>query len=365
MEKNIKPRTKVLHIVEAFGGGVYEIIKDLSNNLSDKYEIIIEYEERKELPKNFKEEFNQSIKFVEVSNFTRSIKPIKDIKALKEINKIIKDEKPDIIQLHSSKAGILGRLARKYKAKLFYVPHGFAFLKQDDNIIKRKIYWMIEKITAIYNKKCTIIACSQGEYEEAKKLNKNSIEIDNGISIEKIQKEIKDKEHTINWDNIIVCTVGRIDYQKNPQQFNDIARKFPNIKFKWIGDGHLRQILEQKNIEIMGWIIKKDVLKEVGSSDIFILTSLWEGMPVALLEAMYMKKICIVSNVIGNRDVIKNNENGYIANNTEEFCKIIDNIIKTRKDTVSKNAHSDIIKKYSIKTMSENYQKLYERELKC
>ena len=67
--------------------------------------------------------------------------------------------------------------------------------------------------------------------------------------------------------------------------FNEIAKNFPNIQFTWIGDGELRSELTSKNITITGWLERKDVLKELNNNDIFILTSLWEGLPISLLEA--------------------------------------------------------------------------------
>lgn len=362
MKKNKTSNKKILHIVEAFGGGVYQIIKDLTNGLTEDYEIIIAYGKRNELPSNFKNDFNNKIRFVEIVNFTRNINMIKDFKALREVNKLIKNEKPDIVQLHSSKAGAIGRLANVHNIKMYYVPHGFSFLKQDDNILKRKIYWVIEKILAIINRKCTIVACSKGEYDEAIKLNKNSKQINNGILIKKIEEETKELKHIIDWNNITVCTVGRIDYQKNPKQFNEIAKEFKNVKFKWIGEGVLRDQLTEDNISITGWLDRKEVLKEVNDSDIFILTSLWEGMPVSLLEAMYMKKICIVSDVIGNRDVINDRVNGYIATNTEEFKKNVRNILNIKEEKVSENAYNDIIQKYNIMSMINKYKELYERK---
>lgn len=175
-------KKKVLEIVESFGGGVYAVINDLCNGLSDDYDIVIAYGRRKETPINFKENFKYNIRFIEVKNFTRKIDFKKDFFALKELKNVIKTEKPDIIHMHSSKAGVLGRFAasgRKYK--MLYNPHGFSFLKQDDSKLKRLIYKTIEKIMTIINPKCTIVGCSQGEYEEAKKLSKNSICINNGI----------------------------------------------------------------------------------------------------------------------------------------------------------------------------------------
>ena len=113
--------------------------------------------------------------------------------------------------------------------------------------------------------------------------------------------------------------------------FNEIAEKFPEIQFTWIGDGDLKNELISTNIKITGWKERKEVLKILNDNDIFILTSLWEGLPLSLLEAMYMKKICIVSDVIGNRDVIKNGKNGFIIKNSQDLEKIIKKYIKTNQ----------------------------------
>lgn len=354
-------KRKILHIVEAFGGGVFTVLCDLLNGLTDEYEVVVAYSLRPQTPDNFKEYFNENIKFVEVKNFTRSINPSKDIKALNEIKEIVKEVKPDIVHLHSSKAGILGRIGiHDKKVKMFYNPHGFSFLKLDDSKLKRLIYWMIEKGTALINKKCTIVGCSKGEYEEAKKLNKNSICINNGINIEKLKEETKElKEKEIDHKHLKVCTVGRIGFQKNPKIFNEIAKSLPELEFTWIGDGELREELTSPNIIITGWKERKEVLKILNDNDIFILPSLWEGLPISLLEAMYMKKACIVSDVIGNRDVVINLKNGYICNTNVEYIEFISKLDTNKLNEMVKNAYKDVTEKYSTKKMIEQYKKYY------
>ncbi len=355
-------KKKVLHIVEAFGGGVFTVLCDLINGLSDEYEIVIAYSLRPQTPKDFKKYFNENVKFIEVKNFTRSINLKKDLKALKEIRNIVKEEKPDVVHLHSSKAGILGRLGiHGKKIKKFYNPHGFSFLKLDDSRLKRFIYKMIEKGAAIVNPRCTIVGCSKGEYEEAKKLNKNSVCINNGINIEKLEQETKKlTEKKIDYDNLKICTVGRIGFQKNPKLFNEIAQNFPNLQFTWIGDGELRNELTSPNIKITGWKERKEVLQELNNNDIFLLTSLWEGLPISLLEAMYMKKICIVSNVIGNRDVIKNQKNGYVCDGKEEFIYNLKNINEDKTSNLITNAYDELINEYDEKKMIKKYKELYQ-----
>ena len=182
-------KKKVIHIVEAFGGGVFTVLSDLCNGLEDEFEIVIAYSLRQQTPVNFKDYFPHNVKFIEVENFTRNINPVKDLKALKEIRSIVKKEKPDILHLHSSKAGILGRIGiHDKRIKMLYNPHGFSFLKLDDSFFKRFIYRMIEKCTAIINHKCTIVGCSKEEYEEARKLNKNSICINNRNRFKKVRR---------------------------------------------------------------------------------------------------------------------------------------------------------------------------------
>lgn len=351
-------KKKILHIVESFGSGVFSFLVDLVNNTQEEYDITIAYGNRKETPSNFKEYFSNKIKFIEVKNFVRNINVVKDTKALFELKKIIKYVNPDIVHLHSSKAGFLGRFSTNCKKRMvLYNPHGFSFLMQDNSKIKRLVYWLIEKVSTI--KKCTIIGCSNGEYEEALKLTKNAICINNGIDIQKLESETNHLQYSkVDYDNLKICTIGRIGYQKNPKQFNEIAEKFPKFKFTWIGDGDLKEELTSKNIEITGWKRREEVLKILNDNDVFILTSLWEGLPISLLEAMYLKKICIVSNCIGNRDVIINNENGFIFNDIEEIEEIIKSI-NNNYEKICIQAKNDIINNYNIKIMTSEYKKIY------
>lgn len=355
-------KKKILYIVESFGSGVFTFLVDLINKLDNEYEIVIAYGERKETLKNFRDYFSNKVRFIKVENFVRSINVKKDFKALKEVKEIIKNEKPDIIHLHSSKAGVIGRLAiSAKKVKMFYNPHGFSFLKLDDSKLKRTIYWLIEKIMTIINRKCIIIGCSQGEYEEARKLSKKSICINNGINIEKLDEETKElNERVIEYKKIKICTSGRIGNQKNPVMFNEIAKQFPNMEFTWIGDGEQRNKLTSPNINITGWKSRKEVLRILNDNDIFILTSLWEGLSISLLEAMYMRKVCIVSNVIGNRDVIQDGVNGYIANNIDDFCSIIDDMINSRDvENIKENAKLDVTNEFNAVDMIEKYKREY------
>ena len=167
----------------------------------------------------------------------------------------------------------------------------------------------------------------------------------------------------IDYNNVKICTVGRIGFQKNPRMFNEIAEKFPNLQFTWIGDGELRKELTSSNIKITGWKNREEVLKELNKNDIFILPSLWEGLPISLLEAMYMKKICIVSNVIGNKDVIEEGENAFISKNLDNYISIIDKVKKMENKVIKiqEKEYQDILNVYNIEEMIKKYVEEYEK----
>lgn len=144
-------KKKILYIVEAMGGGVFTYIVDLANELVNKYDMYIAYAVRKQTPKNYKDYFDKRIHLIEVKNFGRAINPTKDIAAFFEVKKIAAEVKPDVIHLHSSKAGAIGRVAFDGKIPMFYTPHGYSFLMENCNPTKRRVFKLIESVCAKRN----------------------------------------------------------------------------------------------------------------------------------------------------------------------------------------------------------------------
>jgi glycosyltransferase involved in cell wall biosynthesis len=385
-------KKKVLHIVEAMGGGVFTYLVELANGTCDEFDITIAYGLRDETPKDYESYFDDKIKLICVKNFTRGLNPIKDTGAWLELRKIIDEVNPDIMHMHSSKAGAIGRIMFSgKKRKMFYTPHGYSFLMQDISPVKRKIFKAIEYLCGM--KKCTTVACGESEWEQSKSVTDKSIFISNGINIERLQRVIDStedlkedaensetniedaKERTLNSEQnradiqnngltdgkkITVYTVGRINDQKNPELFNKIAKKLPQIEFVWIGDGEKRSTLTSANIRVTGWMDNYSAMKLAREYDLFVLASRYEGLAISLLEAMYMKKTCIVSNVVGNRDVIMNNYNGYVCNNVEEFVEVISMLDKDGVEKrIGENAHKDILGHFNSNWLVEKYTELY------
>lgn len=359
-ELHMAERKKILFVVEAMGGGVFTYIVDLANELVNIYDMYIAYAIRKQTPADYKDYFNKRIHLIEVKNFERSINPVKDIKAFFEIKKIEKEIKPDVIHLHSSKAGALGRWAfNGKKIPLFYTPHGYSFLMQNYNASKRFVYRMMETICGKRN--CTTISCSEGEHQESLKLAKRAMYVNNGINIKELQGLI-DSVDTEQNHPFTVFTLGRICYQKNPVLFNQVALAMPDVKFLWIGDGELRSELTAPNIKITGWIKREEALKYSFYGNVFVLTSLWEGLPISLLEAMYMKKLCVVSNVIGNHDVIHNDLNGFVCENINDYVRVIKKAMNEDVTMLVENAYLDILREYNTEVMTLQYDKIYRAE---
>lgn len=317
------PVLKVVHIIEALGGGVYTYFKDLSDFFGDDEQnraiktTIIYSGNRKEIdPENIKKDFSDGVDLIEI-NMTREFSPIQDLKSTFKLWKELKKINPDIIHLHSSKAGVLGRIAHFFlfsKKKLFYTPHGYAFLRTDISSFKKKLYWQIEKmIQQLFGG--TTIACGDTEYEIAKTIGDSKL-VRNGIDIDSVAESFTVPKN----EKITVGIMARITAARNPALFNKIALRFPDYHFVWIGDGELKPLITAPNIRITGWITdRKKVLKELNDIDIYMQISLWEGLPIAVLEAMALQKPVIATNIIGNKDAVLHNHTGFLFTEIDEL----------------------------------------------
>ncbi len=319
--------THILHITETFATGVYVYLKDLTNYFENNgsFKTTIIYSgKRIETEKNrFHKDFSENVELFEV-NMVREISPKTDFESIREIIKIIKEVKPHIIHCHSAKAGIIGKIASIFypNVNVFYTPHGYSFLREDVSLFKKKLYYSIEKLSSVFLPGTTI-ACGETEFIYAKKLGKAKL-VRNGVNISEVRNYALKSEKTV----FTIGSVGRISFQKNPELFNDIAQLFPNIKFIWVGEGDLHSKLISSNIEVTGWKTREDVIAIVDSFDIYIQTSIWEGLPITIIEAMSLGKPIIATNVIGNKDTVIHAENGFLCDTLNSFESSINKLIQ-------------------------------------
>lgn len=352
---------KIVHVMECFAGGTFEFLVQLTQKLN-KIEHIIIYGIRENTPKDFKKKFPLQTIFVPWKMAQREINFIQDIKALTELISIIKEiENKDIIHLHSSKAGFLGRIAAcliGLSRKTIYTAHGVSFLRTDVSKGKKQIYILLEKMANWCGGQ--IIACSKSEGEEFQRYGiKNVRVIHNGIEIIDILLKELNKE-------IIVGTIARISSQKNPSLFNWIAQQYQEnrqVKFLWIGDGELRAELRATNIEITGWISKQSVKKQLQRVDIYLSTSLWEGLPLGVLEAMVQEKPVVLSDCVGNKDLVENKLNGFLFRQKEEALEGLNFLVNdcATRYQYGRESRQKAIRFFSLDKMSSEYLNIYKK----
>ncbi|MBB1139440.1 glycosyltransferase [Myroides sp. WP-1] len=317
---------RIIHIVESFGGGVYSYFKDLALFFSQYPDIetyIIYSNKRKEITQDqIDQDFPSSIRLIPIE-MERELRPLQDIRSTFALRRTIKQLQPDVIHLHSSKAGVIGRWAcfmLQFKRKVFYTPHGYSFLRQDISPTKQKLFYSIEKLTQLIFGGTTI-ACGDTEYKIAQRIGR-SLLVRNGIDLSHLNQHYIEKENSSS--QLVIGTIGRISYQKNPALFNAVALLFPQHQFIWIGDGELRHQLTAPNITISGWFTNNTaVFPYLNQLDLYIQTSLWEGLPIAVLEAMAFRKPIIATDVIGNNDIVQPQYNGFLFTKETDLLPLI------------------------------------------
>ncbi|MFD1603228.1 glycosyltransferase [Flavobacterium artemisiae] len=314
---------RVVHIVEALEGGVYSYFKDLSDffgneEIRQKKETTIIYSGHRNGVDQAKvnAEFSTSVQLIHI-DMVREIAPFQDLKSIFKLTQILRKINPDIIHLHSSKAGVLGRTSSFLlfrKKKIFYSPHGYAFLRTDISNRSRKLYMLIEKsFQRIFGG--TIIACGDTELEIAKEIGPVKL-IRNGVDISNIRQYFLPHQNK----KLTIGILGRITAARNPELFNKIALRFPDFDFIWIGGGEEAHSITAPNIKITDWILdKKTVFSTLNSIDIYLQTSLWEGLPIAVLEAMVLEKPVVATNIIGNKDAVVHNKTGFLFDDIREL----------------------------------------------
>lgn len=120
-------------------------------------------------------------------------------------------------------------------------------------------------------------------------------------------------------------------------------------------------MLDAPNIQVTGWTDRKEALRLASQANCFLLVSLWEGLPISLLEAMYMKKPCIVSDVIGNHDVIHNGQNGFVCRTLDDYVTALQNVQKPEIIApICEQAYQNILNEYNVETMAQHYEAIYE-----
>ena len=319
------------------------------------------------------------IKHRSIKTLQREISPVDDIKAIIELYKLFKKEKPQIVHTNLAKAGMVGRLAAWLAGVpvILHTYHGHVFSGYFSSF-KTSIYILIERYIALISNKIISVSdmikkdiCSVYKITSEKKVTVIPLgfEFDKMKSLDHYRGTFRN-QFSIPEDATIIGIVGRI---AQPPRNNSRARN-TNIHFLIIGDGDLRKEIGDKvnaldiakNIHFTGWVT--ETAKMYADLDMMLLTSKNEGTPVTVIEAMYYKVPVISSNVGGLSDLIDNSRTGFLINslNAEDYIQDILKLVRSdqEREKMSQAAHEFIIDNFSINRLITDIKDLYTNLLK-
>ena len=322
-------RIKVLQVLN-FVGGVEICVRQIIENIDSKQIENIVLSQNIGSKRKITNSKKQKIKHYELT-IQRQINILKDLFAIIKMVEIIRKEKPNLIHAHSAKAGVIARIAALFfDVKILYTPHAFSFLSTN-NYLKRKIFIFVERM--LKTNKTILLATSKSEKDQAINIIGFSpskvIVLNNAISPIKTQISSSNKIKHKNY----ICTIGRPSYQKNTamliEVFSLVQKKHNNIHLYIIGAGeyspnlnNINNLIIQKKlsdkITILPWVNREEAMAILKNSQLYVSTSRYEGMPYAVIESLYLKTPCVLTNCDGNRDLIIHDKTGYLINNMDQ-----------------------------------------------
>lgn len=354
-----KPLIEMLHEMN------FEVHVAAKNNLAEKNGLTLETPDKIfELP------------------FERFPFKINNIKAYFRLKEILRQEKYDVVHCNTPMGAIITRLAardaRALGAKIIYTAHGFHFYK-GASIMNWLIYYSIEKWFSRYTD--VLITINTEDYYRAKaKLKIKNIEYipGVGIDVEKfvntlVDKTDKRKALNIPVKGFLILSIGELNKNKNHEVIIRAISGLqnPDIHYAICGNGGRKDYLESLakkmnvNLHLLGY--RRDIAEICKISDVFVLPSRREGLPVSVMEAMACGLPLVCSDIRGVRDIIFSSENGFLSNYDDEhmFAKSIKQIIEDndlKQRMKEKNLNTSL--QFDQKNIIINILRIYNNLLK-
>lgn len=336
---------------------------------------------------NGDEEIPYCDKKIKIS-FERSPFKLNNLKAISQLKKVVNKEKYDIIHTHTPMGSVVTRLAskqarKKYNTRVIYTAHGFHFFK---GAPKKNwlLFYPVEKHLSKYTD--TLITINKEDYELAKNKFKKCKDVQYvpGVGIDEnkfnIKMTLKEKQELrksigLSKDDFVLIYVARMDKNKNQGFLIEVMKRlvpdYPKIHLLLVGPDELNGIYQEqakevdRNVHFLGF--RKDIAKLMKISDIAVSSSLREGLPVNIMEAMFSELPVVATDARGVRDLIENKKNGYIVepNNMDEFIWYISQLYdkKELREKLSKN-NIKKIEEYKLEKIIKQMGKIYKKEVK-
>lgn len=311
-------------------------------------------------------------------DFKRSPINLANMKGLKKLKEIQKQENFDLVYCQQPVGGMMGRLiGKKFKIPVIYTAHGFHFFKGGplkNGLIFKPVEKYLSKFTDI------LITINEEDYQAALKMKAKKVFKINGIGMDfnKYQTLNETKEEIraslgLKENDFVITTIAEFIKRKN---YNTMLRTIKclkdsgvEVKFLICGRGQLEEDIKkqieslgiQESAILLGY--RKDINRILTCTDVFFLASHQEGLTLSVIEAMSYGLPCVVSDVRGNRDLIVDAKGGFIAPATdcEAFAKRIEGIMQNAELKQSMGEfNKEESKKYTIDFVKEQLAKIYE-----
>ena len=297
---------RILQVAEAFGGGVLEVVRTLSNNLvDDGFSVAIAYGQRPETPTRMADHFDPRVELIPMPWGSRSA--VAQARSLYQVSRLISAWRPDIVHLHSSFAGAVGVAAVHGRTPTIYTPHGYAFLMTQSRTSRRAftaLEWCVGRTVTIVG------AVSQSEAEAARStLGLTRVEvIPNGIP--ELDPPVP---HAAGKQGRRVVAVGRIRPQRRPAEVAEILAGVRDVAaVEWLGGGPESesgfQALAARGISISGWLPRDELLKRLALATVYLHWTAWDGHPLSVLEALARDVVVVGSDIPPNRELLGGNQ---------------------------------------------------------
>jgi glycosyltransferase involved in cell wall biosynthesis len=381
-------KLKILHTTTRLlrGGGVENNIFHTIDHLKEEYDFILSSGANIEVNPF---ENDSRIKVVVCKNLINKIHPLHDLKALVFYYRLIKKEKIDVIHTHETKASFITKLAA-WLARCPYIIYGLHGVTFNDPMskAKRKFYIFLEKITISVSDFIVAVSHDVIKHYHQNRIGKkipyavvrSGIDLDDFFAHAHIGEERASLRSQLNIGSHtkVICNVGRFSFSKAQRYtiecFAKFKRDFPDSKLIFIGEGEMLENCKNlaKELEIANDVIfagyQKDVPLYLAISDLFLFTSLREGLPRVIVEAVLMKVPVAAFEVEGIREVIQHNVSGiivpqYDVNALYEGAKKILSDKKLSEDFVQK-AFSHVQYEWDAKKMTDDLRRVYENAAK-
>ncbi len=315
---------KVIHATECAASGTLSVLVSLAHELAaDGARQVVVYSERPETPANLTALFPPGVEFVRVPPASGlHVKFAVDF--WRSLARAVTAFAPDVLHLHSSKAGFIGRFAHhamRWPCRVFYSPHGLSFLDPERRV-RNAVFKSLESVAARTG--ATPVGCGRGEAELLSRLSgRDALLLENPVDERFFDVDGRETNERM------VVTLGRLSRQKAPDSFAAVARavraRRPDLRFVWIGDGesNYRPVLEAAGCEITGWRTREQVMELLSRAHVYLQTSRWEGLPISVIQAMAAGVPCVVNDCIGNRDAVTHGSSGLVGDSVDALAQLV------------------------------------------